>query len=142
MKKIALVGYGYWGPNVAKHLFSNKKWDFCYICDKRKQRLEKARGLYANAVEYTLNYEDLINNDEIDVIALAVETSAHYELAKQALIAGKHIYVEKPFTDSVKDALELKGFIDSCGSHYGISSSNQKDKRDCPVRGIGRNYMD
>ncbi len=108
MKKIALVGYGYWGPNVAKHLFSNKKWDFCYICDKRKQRLEKARGLYANAVEYTLNYEDLINNDEIDVIALAVETSAHYELAKQALIAGKHIYVEKPFTDSVKDALELK----------------------------------
>ncbi len=108
MQRIALVGYGYWGPNVARNLFRNKKWNFCCICDKKKERLELAKELYANAVEYTLDYDTVIENPEIDAVALAVETSAHYELAKKALLAGKHIYVEKPFTDNVKDACELK----------------------------------
>lgn len=108
MKKIALVGYGYWGPNVARNLFKNKKWDFTYICDKKPERLELAKGLYAGAVTYTTDYSDIINDSSIDAVAFAVETSAHYELAKQALLAGKHIYVEKPFTDNVKDAIELK----------------------------------
>ena len=108
MKKIALVGYGYWGPNVARNLFKNKKWDFTCICDKKPERLEMAKGLYAEAVTYTTDYMDIINDPSIDAVALAVETSAHFELAKQALQAGKHIYVEKPFTDNVKDAVELK----------------------------------
>ncbi len=108
MKKIALVGYGYWGPNVARNLFKNKKWDFTCICDKKPERLEMAKGLYAEAVTYTTDYMDIIQDSSIDAVALAVETSAHFELAKQALLAGKHIYVEKPFTDNVKDAVELK----------------------------------
>ena len=108
MKKIALVGYGYWGPNVARNLFKNKKWDFTCICDKKPERLEMAKGLYAEAVAYTTDYMDIIQDSSIDAVALAVETSAHFELAKQALLAGKHIYVEKPFTDNVKDAVELK----------------------------------
>lgn len=113
MKKIALVGYGYWGPNVARNLFKNKKWDFCCICDKKTERLDMARNLYANAVQYTENYDDIIDNPEIDAVALAVETSAHYDLAKRALLAGKHVYVEKPFTDNVKDAIELKELAES-----------------------------
>jgi len=112
---IALVGYGYWGPNVAKNLFANQDYNFCCICDKRKERLERARKLYASAVEYTKNYDEIIANKEIDIIALAVETSAHYNLAKQALLAGKHIYVEKPFTDNVKEAVELKQLADKKG---------------------------
>lgn len=106
--KIALVGYGYWGPNVARNIFKNKKWDFDTICDKREERLELAKGLYANAVNYTTDFQDIINNKEIEAVALAVETSAHYELAKQVLMAGKHVYVEKPFTDNVAQAEELK----------------------------------
>ena len=115
MKKIALVGYGYWGPNVARNLFRNSNWNFCCICDKKQNRLDMARDIYANALEYTLDYEDIIKDETIDAVALAVETSAHYELAKQALLAGKHIYVEKPFTDSVKDAIELKELAESKG---------------------------
>ena len=108
MKKIALVGYGYWGPNVARNLFKNKEWEFAYICDKKSERLAMARDLYANAVSYTTEFSDIINDKTIDAVALAVETSAHFELAKQALLAGKHIYVEKPFTDNVKEAQEFK----------------------------------
>ena len=115
MLKIALVGYGYWGPNVAKNLFNNKKWDFCCICDKKENRLELARSLYANAIDYTMDYNNIIDNDQIDAVALAVETSAHYELAKQALLSGKHVYVEKPFTDNVQKAVELKKLAETKG---------------------------
>ncbi len=113
MKKIALVGYGYWGPNVARNLFKNKNWNFCCICDKKIERLDLARNLYANAVRYTVDYDEIINDSEIEAVALAVETSAHYELAKKALLAGKHVYVEKPFTDNVKEAIELKELAES-----------------------------
>lgn len=108
MVKIALVGYGYWGPNVARNLYANKNYVFKTICDKKSARLEKAKSLYAEAVDYTNNFSDIINDPEIDAIALAVETSAHFDLAKQALNAGKHIYVEKPFTDNVAEAVILR----------------------------------
>lgn len=107
MIKIALIGYGYWGPNVAKNLYKNKNYDFQIICDKKPERLELASKVYANALLYIENYKEIINNPEIQAVALAVETSSHYELAKEALLAGKHVYVEKPFTDNVKDAEEL-----------------------------------
>lgn len=106
--KVALVGYGYWGPNVARNLYRNKQWDFAVICDKKKDRLEKAKALYANAVQYTEEFEDILKDDSIEAVALAVETSAHYELAKKVLLANKHLYVEKPFTDNVAQAVELK----------------------------------
>ncbi|MCF2680715.1 Gfo/Idh/MocA family oxidoreductase [Faecalicatena contorta] len=107
MIKIALIGYGYWGPNVAKNLYKNKEYEFVAICDKKVDRLEKANKVYANAVKYIENHREIMDNPEIDAVALAVETSAHYTLAKEALLAGKHVYVEKPFTDNVKDAEEL-----------------------------------
>lgn len=113
MINIALVGYGYWGPNVARNLYKNHKLNFTYICDKKEERLQAAKVLYANDVKYTTNYSEILNDREIDAVALAVETSAHYELAKEALLAGKHIYVEKPFTDSSKEAIELKELAES-----------------------------
>lgn len=107
MIKIALIGYGYWGPNVARNLYKNKEYDFQFICDKKPERLELAKKVYAQSVAYIENYKEIINNPEIQAVALAVETSAHYTLAKEALLAGKHVYVEKPFTDNVRDAEEL-----------------------------------
>lgn len=108
MVKIALIGYGYWGPNVARNLYKNKEYQFCAICDKKEDRLTLAKSVYAEALEYVQDYKKLFERADIDAIALAVETSAHYWLAKEALLAGKHVYVEKPFTDNVKDALELE----------------------------------
>lgn len=107
MIKIALIGYGYWGPNVARNLYKNKEYDFAAICDKKPERLEIASKVYANAVSYIENYKEIMENPEIEAVALAVETSAHYQLTKEALLAGKHVYVEKPFTDNVKEAEEL-----------------------------------
>ena len=108
MLGVALVGYGYWGPNVAKQLYRNENYRFKTICDLKRNRLKKARELYADSIEYTEDYKDILADSEIDLVAIAVETKSHYELAKQALLSGKHIYVEKPFTDNVIQAEELK----------------------------------
>lgn len=115
MKRIALVGYGYWGPNVAKNIYRNKNYDFAYICDKRQERLELAKSIYAETVSYTNDYADIINDSSIEAVAIAVETSAHYELVKAALLAGKDVYVEKPFTDNVREAVELKAIAEEKG---------------------------
>ena len=54
-------------------------------------------------------FRDLLEDPELEAVALAVETSAHFQLAKEALLAGKNVYVEKPFTDSVEQAVILRG---------------------------------
>lgn len=108
MTKIALVGYGYWGPNVARQLNANPAIDFAAICDKKPDRLEKARLLYGDTCRYFGDYQEIINDESITAVCLAVETSAHHELARKALLAGKHVYVEKPFTSTVAEAEELR----------------------------------
>ena len=105
---VALIGYGYWGPNVAQQLNANKRVNFKVICDKKPERLAKARLLYVEQVAYETDYEKIIADLSIDAVFLAVETSAHYELAREALLAGKHVYVEKPFTSTVSEAEKLK----------------------------------
>ena len=66
MIKIALIGYGYWGPNVARNLYKNKEYDFAAICDKKPERLEIASKVYANAVSYIENYKEIMENPEIE----------------------------------------------------------------------------
>jgi predicted dehydrogenase len=104
---IGLIGYGYWGPNVAKNIYANKNLRLHTICDLKQKRLDKAKSLYAEHTGYETNYEKLLKNPDIDAVVVAVETSAHYRVVKDALLAGKHVYVEKPFTSTVKEAEEL-----------------------------------
>lgn len=108
MITVALIGYGYWGPNVARQLFTNKKINFTHICDKNIDKLKKAKEMYIDQIEYETNVDNIINNSSVDAVCIAVETSEHYRIAKKALLAGKHIYVEKPFTSNIVDAIELK----------------------------------
>ena len=108
MLNVALIGYGYWGPNVARNLYRNKNICLKVICDLDRDRLELAQQLYASEIEYTTNFDDVVVRSDIDAICLAVETRAHFELGKKVLKERKHLYVEKPFTDSVLQAKELK----------------------------------
>ncbi len=108
MMNIGLIGFGYWGPNVAKNLHLNPKIKLKWICDTEKDRLNKAAEIYINETKYTSNYKDILNDSEIDVVAIALGTSAHFMFAKEVLLSNKHVYVEKPFTSSVEEAEELK----------------------------------
>jgi len=108
LMKIGLIGYGYWGPNVAKNIFANPKLSLHSICELNSDRLEKAKSVYIEQTSYEQNYQLLLNDNSVDAIAIAVETSGHYKIAKDALNAGKHVYVEKPFTSTVEEAEELQ----------------------------------
>lgn len=92
---------------MAKNIFANDKLHLHTICDLKQTRLDKAHKLYVEQSHYETDYQKLLNNPEIDAVAVAVETSAHYQVVKNALNAGKHVYVEKPFTSTVREAEEL-----------------------------------
>ena len=115
MINIGLVGFGYWGPNVAKNIFNNEKFNFVTICDYDESRLKKAQSIYIEQVNYETDFTKLLEDDDIEAIAIAVETSSHFKLAKAVLLAGKHVYVEKPFTSTVEEAIELKELSERLG---------------------------
>jgi len=115
MIKVALIGYGYWGPNVARQLMANRRVEFALICDRDPERLDKARQLYLNSVAYESDHRRIMEDGSIGAVCLAVETGAHYALAREALLAGKHVYVEKPFTSTVAEAEDLKRLAEECG---------------------------
>lgn len=113
MIKIALIGYGYWGPNVAKNIYGNSQYEFAGICDLRKEQLEKARKIYANEIRYVTDYHEFLADSSINAIAIAVQTEFHFQIAKEALLAGKHIYVEKPLVENCEQVKELQTIAQS-----------------------------
>jgi len=110
MIKIGLIGYGYWGPNLARNFNLNQNMKLTSICDFSSDRLKVAKGLYPD-VEMFDNVDDFFSNG-LDAVAIATPVSTHFPLAKKALEAGKHIWIEKPFTDNVRDAEALLELAD------------------------------
>ena len=103
---VAVVGFGYWGPNVARNFILSGKARVSAICDTRAERLKLAAGLYP-AVKVTTAFDEILNDPEVDLVVLATPVSTHFPLGKKALEAGKHLLIEKPMTGSVAEAREL-----------------------------------
>jgi len=108
MLNIALIGFGYWGPNIAKNININPNLNLHTICDMVDESLLRAQQIYASSTHYEKDYKKVLENKDIDAIAIATQTSSHYYLIKEALLASKDVYVEKPFTSTLKEALELE----------------------------------
>lgn len=106
MINIGLIGFGYWGPNLARNFSQNANFKLTSICDFSPDRLEQAAQIYPQA-KMRDNVEDLFNSNHTDAIAIATPVSTHYRLAKKALESGKHVWIEKPMTDNVEQAEEL-----------------------------------
>jgi predicted dehydrogenase len=92
---LAAVGLGYWGPNLARNLDELDGAELAWICDRDEARLERYGSRFPDA-QKTTRYEDLLEDDSLDAIAIATPVVTHFELARQALLAGKHVFVEKP----------------------------------------------
>src|SRR5262247_4073856 len=97
--KLALVGLGYWGPNVARNLASLSGAQLHTLCDLRAERLAHV-GCQYRVAQTTLDYRAVLNDPEIDAVVIATPVSTHFELAKAALQAGKHVMVEKPLAQT------------------------------------------
>jgi predicted dehydrogenase len=106
MFKIGLIGYGYWGPNLARNFNANPDMKLSTICDFSESRLEMASRFYPQAAPST-DTQTIFKNTGIDAVAIATPVSNHFKLAKQALLADKHVWLEKPLTETVEQAEEL-----------------------------------
>jgi predicted dehydrogenase len=106
MINIGLIGYGYWGPNLARNFNNNPDIKLVAICDFSDDRLKAAGMLYSD-VNLTKNTEDLFEDTQLDAIAIATPVSTHFNLAKRSLENGKHVWIEKPMTAKVEEAETL-----------------------------------
>jgi len=106
MVKVAQIGVGYWGPNLLRNLIANKRCQVKSVVDLAHERREYVRSLYP-AVNVTDNVEDVMLDKEIDAVVIATPVSTHFDLAKRALMLGKHILVEKPIARSVAEVDEI-----------------------------------
>lgn len=106
MIKIGVVGYGYWGPNIVRNFNGIEGAKVTVICDKNHATLKKIAQ--ANPGILTVSDpHDVVSSPEIDAVAVVTPVSTHFEISKAALSNGKHVFVEKPFTDKAADAIEL-----------------------------------
>ena len=106
MLNIGVIGYGYWGPNVARNFHGTAGVKLSRISDLSEKRLGLAQNHYP-FVQGMKDPLDLIRSTDVDAVAIVTPVFAHYEMAKAALLAGKHIFVEKPFTSTSAQAREL-----------------------------------
>jgi predicted dehydrogenase len=106
MIKIGLIGYGYWGPNLARNFNANPDFELASVCDFSESRREAAARLYPQA-KMESDVKSIVEDASLDAIAVATPVSTHFDLAKQALENGKHVWLEKPMTETVEQAEEL-----------------------------------
>ena len=104
--RVGVIGYGYWGPNVVRNLQSLEDCQLVTICDKNSDSLLRAKRAHPG-VDLTTDFSGLLTSTQIDAIAVVTPVWTHFELAKAALLNGKHVFVEKPFTSTTQQAEEL-----------------------------------
>jgi len=104
--RIAVVGFGYWGPNLARNLLIPDRSELVAICDTDPKQTHLAGTLYPN-VRISRSAEETIEATDVDAIALATPAQSHFELALAALKAGKHVLISKPMTETSEQAAKL-----------------------------------
>ena len=112
--RIGVVGCGYWGPNLIRNLRQSSDCQLSIICDKEAQRLEHMRRLYPG-IGITPNFEEFIQDETLDAVVIATPVRFHYQMAKLALEAGKHVLIEKPMTRTVAEGEELLALAERNG---------------------------
>ncbi len=120
---IGIVGLGYWGPNLLRVAAEMEGVAVKWICDRDQQRLARFGRRYPKCAR-TADVDDLFGDDELDAILIATPVFTHYDLASQALDAGKHTFVEKPLAPSGREADQLleradeQGLVLMCGHTF------------------------
>jgi len=106
MITFGVIGYGYWGPNIVRNFMGIDDVTVCSIADKNPDALKRASKA-CPGVELTDDYTAITGSPDIDAVAIVTPVSMHFELAKEALENGKHVFVEKPFTATAEQAEQL-----------------------------------
>lgn len=111
---LAVVGCGYWGPNLIRNFRSTEGCQVSFACDRDEKRLESMRTRYPE-VQTVADFDSLIQDDDLDAIVIATPVRLHHEFARRSLLAGKHVLVEKPLAGSVAECEELIQLANDAG---------------------------
>ena len=112
--EVGVVGCGYWGPNLARNFKELPQCNLKAMCDVDEGRLRHMRSVYAD-VECLPDYARFLREFELDAVVVATPVKHHFPLAKAALLAGKHVLIEKPMAASAAECEELIGLAASRG---------------------------
>ncbi len=104
--RVAVIGLGYWGPNLVRNFYAILGNNLCVCCDIDPERTQAIRQAYPS-VRITNNPEDVFADPDIDAVAIATPVHTHYELASAAIKAGKAVLVEMPMCRSLENAEKL-----------------------------------
>ena len=103
---IAIIGYGYWGPNLVRNFSLVNNCKVKMVSDFRQDRLVIVSKTYPG-IKVSTDPDDILLSKEIDAVVIATPVFTHFSLAKKALENGKHVLLEKPMTSTIKEAEEL-----------------------------------
>ncbi|HWW75046.1 MAG TPA: Gfo/Idh/MocA family oxidoreductase [Pyrinomonadaceae bacterium] len=111
---VGVIGCGYWGPNLIRNFAENEAATLRWVCDKDARHLSKVARRYpaARAAE---DFRELLADPRLDAVVIATPVATHFEFARAALEAGKHVLVEKPFTASTREAEQLIALAEARG---------------------------
>ena len=112
--RIAVVGLGYWGPNLVRNLHELSEAEVAYVCDSRQEQLDAITRRYP-AIAAVRSLETVLADPTVEAVAIATPVSTHFDLALRALEAGKHVFVEKPLAGSSLEAADLIKRANECG---------------------------
>jgi predicted dehydrogenase len=111
MLRLAVIGYGYWGPRIVRNFHSVEGCKVVAVCDRSTTALQRAARDFPG-VELTNDFKAILESTDIDAIAIVTPVWTHFDLAESALRNGKHVFVEKPFTSTAAQAEKLVELAD------------------------------
>jgi predicted dehydrogenase len=103
---LAVVGYGYWGPNIVRNVMERPEVALWGLCEKSPERVAKFEARFPGA-RACASFDEMLADPTVDAVSIATPPATHFALAKQALEAGKHVLVEKPLATTGADAEAL-----------------------------------
>lgn len=106
MVRLAIIGAGYWGPNLIRNFYGISRECVRYVCDQDAKALARLKDSFPG-VEFVSDYATVLGSPEVDAVVVATQPASHFPLCKEALEKGKHVFVEKPMALRTKEAEEL-----------------------------------
>jgi len=106
MTGVAVVGVGYWGPNLLRNLYETHRCNRIVACDLNIERLQRVKSRYPT-IETNTDFSKVLEDPGIDAVIIATPVSTHAEFAKAALAAGKHVFIEKPMAATAEEAEQM-----------------------------------
>src|SRR6478752_1686368 len=104
--RTAVVGYGYWGPNLVRNVIERPELEFAGLCERDADRAAAFLSRNPGHTVYA-DYDELLAEPTLDAVLIATPPHTHHALVRKALLAGKHVLVEKPLATNSEDAHDL-----------------------------------